>query len=175
MESPKSVKQIKSVKLKNKANLYKAGKVKSPKNIEKTKEIEEGDEPEDDIELESIEETEFTERILTEYKSPFEYHIFDPKEYKYDSHKEITIVKPENRITSEIMSKYEYTEVISHRARQIENGGTMFCELTEATDDPIRMAELEVEQKRCPLSILRMYNLNWGEIWCVNEMGVPDL
>lgn len=131
--------------------------------------------PDNDEEVyeEPLEVIKFTEQILSEYKSPFEYHIFDPKEYKYETHKDIIIVKPEHRITSEIMTKYEYTEVISVRAKQIENNGTIFCDIEPNIDDPIKFAEMEVIQKKCPLNILRMYNLNYGELWSVNEMEMP--
>lgn len=124
----------------------------------------------DNVNIEEDDADEFTEQILDTYKSPYEYFIFDPKRYKYESHKEINIVPMKNRITSEIMSLYEYTEVVSHRAKQIENGGIVFVDIKNETD-PIKIAELEIKNKKCPLSILRMYNSNYGEIWAVNELG----
>lgn len=149
----------------------------SKKPVKKVEEVEIVDHPDanEDLEQDDVEDTFFAEQILTEYKLPYEYHIFDPREYKYELHKEIVIVDPDQRITSEIMTAYEYTEIVSNRAKQIENGGPMFCDDPDGKcdGDPIKFAELEIDQKKCPLNILRMYNLNYGEIWQVNHMSLP--
>jgi DNA-directed RNA polymerase subunit K/omega len=99
-------------------------------------------------------------------------HIFNPERYENNIHKEIIIVHPDNRKTSEIMSKFEYTEVISHRAKHIELGGPIFVDI-KSESDIIKIAEMEIRQHKCPLAIRRMYNMTLGEIWDVNEMIPP--
>ncbi len=93
-------------------------------------------------------------------------------EYKPLLRTEIVYRKPEDRITSEVMSKFEYCEVISIRARQIEIGGSPFTTIGELTD-PIAIAKKEIADKKCPLSIVRMITDKIAEKWHVNELGIP--
>ncbi len=89
-----------------------------------------------------------------------------------DLHKEDKVVPPEERITSEIMTHAEYTRVVGERAKQIENGSTIFIVLKN-DHDPIRIAEKEIKQKKCPLKITRYLTQNIKEEWNVNEMVIP--
>ncbi len=89
-----------------------------------------------------------------------------------DLHKEDVVISKDKRITSEIMTHAEYTRVISERAKQIENGSPIFIKLT-TEHDPVKIAEKEVEQKKCPLSVVRYITKNIKEEWEVNEMVVP--
>jgi DNA-directed RNA polymerase I, II, and III subunit RPABC2 len=93
-------------------------------------------------------------------------------EYKPVLRTEIIYRKPEDRITSEVMSKFEYCEVISIRARQLEIGGSPFTTIGELTD-PIAIAKKEIADKKCPLSIVRMITDKIAEKWHVNELGIP--
>lgn len=131
-----------------------------------------GVDADDGVEIESAS---LEDIIPPNIRTNYDYYIFDPKVYKYNRHKEIVISKPEERVTSEILTDYEYTEIVSIRAKQLEDGGSSFCDDTDdeiTITDPIKLAELEISQKKCPLSILRMYNHTHGEIWQVNEMGI---
>ena len=143
------------------------------KNI-KSKKILEENNGEDEYEYDdnSNEEIEFTKEMLKKFQTQIKFHIFDPEKYENESHKEIIIVPPQHRLTSEILTKFEYTEVVSQRAKQIENGSPIFVEIGDEMD-PIKIAEMEIKQKKCPLSIRRMQNNTIGEIWQVNEMGLP--
>ncbi len=102
------------------------------------------------------------------------YHIEElSTNYKNDDlHKTITIIKPENRITSEIMSHAEYTRIVSERAHQIENGSPIFITLTNEIN-AIKIAEKEIRQKKCPLKIMRKIHNSIAEEWSVNEMVIP--
>jgi DNA-directed RNA polymerase I, II, and III subunit RPABC2 len=93
--------------------------------------------------------------------------------YKPEVRKEIIYVTPENSITSEIMTRYEYTEIISIRAKQIEDGGPCFTSIENLTD-PIDMAEKEMRDRMCPLDITRMLSEYVGELWHANEMGFTE-
>jgi len=93
-------------------------------------------------------------------------------EHQPFNNKLIIYYNPEDRQTSEIMTKYEYTEAVSIRAKQIENGGVCFTNCDDLTD-PIKMAEREIEYKKCPLDLIRMITDNHAERWHVNEMTPP--
>lgn len=86
-----------------------------------------------------------------------------------DIYKNIKIVNPDDRITSDIMTEYEYTEIVSIRAKQIEDGAT--CHADVDYYEPIHMAELEIKQRKCPLAIVRMHNEYIGEIWRASELS----
>lgn len=89
-----------------------------------------------------------------------------------DINKEIIITPPEMRRTSEIMTIAEYTRVISERAKQIDNGSPIFCDIKREFD-PIEIARLEIQQKRCPIKITRHITKFLVEEWDVNSMLVP--
>jgi DNA-directed RNA polymerase I, II, and III subunit RPABC2 len=89
-----------------------------------------------------------------------------------DLHK-IEITTPnDRRITSEIMTLAEYTRVISERAKQIENGSMIFVDL-EGLSNPIKIAEMEILQKKSPIKVIRYITSHIKEIYSVNEMVVP--
>jgi DNA-directed RNA polymerases I, II, and III subunit RPABC2 len=92
-------------------------------------------------------------------------------EYVPEIHKQIIFISPENRKTSEIMTKFEYTDIISQRAKQIEKGSAVFTDVGDLTD-PIQIAEKELRDKRCPLDIVRMITDYTAERWHANEMGI---
>ena len=54
------------------------------------------------------------------------YKIYDPDKYVNATHKQITIISNNARRTSDLITKYEFTEVVSIRAKQIENGSKIF-------------------------------------------------
>lgn len=86
---------------------------------------------------------------------------------------EITIVPPEQRVTSEYMTMYEYAMVIGTRATHISEGSPLYVDaigLSNARDIAIK----EVDEKKCPLSISRKVGRKL-EIWEVNEMTKPLL
>jgi hypothetical protein len=93
-------------------------------------------------------------------------------EYKPALIKEIVFLHPNNRLTSECMTKFEYAEVISIRAKQIENGGICFTDVSNLTD-PREMAIKEITEKQCPITVIRMLTDVIGERWNINEMAIP--
>jgi len=84
------------------------------------------------------------------------------------------IVKSENRITSNMLSIYEFIELISIRASQIENGSHVFTDVT-GYSDPIEMAKKEVIDNRCPLYVKRGIGMNRYELWSPNVMSKPKM
>ena len=93
-------------------------------------------------------------------------------EYRPILHTEIVFKNPKDRITSEVMTRFELCEVISIRAKQLETGRKIFTEVGNITD-PIEIAKKEILDKKCPLSIVRMLTDKVAEKWHVNEMAIP--
>lgn len=91
---------------------------------------------------------------------------------KERTHKYYKIVKNAQRKTSDMLSKYEYTEIISIRANHIQKFGKAYIDIGDETD-AIVIAEKELKYKKCPLCITRKINNNMIEIWDVNEMIIP--
>ena len=121
-----------------------------------------------DLETEEL----FNNNTFKNANTNIKFNIFDPDKYVNNIHQEIIIIPNEHRKTSEVITKFEFTDVISNRAKQIENGSKIFVDI-DTEDDPIAMAEMEIKMKQCPLSIRRFISNNIAEIWNVNEMIVP--
>jgi DNA-directed RNA polymerase subunit K/omega len=130
------------------------------------------DEPDDIIDDDVEIDTFFENDMFSNLDINIKYNALNPDSYVHETHKEIIVVSDQDRITSEVITKYEYTEVTSNRAQQIENGSQIFVDINDE-DDPIKIAELEVRLKRCPLSIRRFISSNICEIWAVNDMIIP--
>jgi DNA-directed RNA polymerase subunit K/omega len=84
------------------------------------------------------------------------------------------IVKEEDRITSDALSKYEMVELISIRATQISKGDVPFTDI-ENLRDPILMAKKELYDNRSPLMVKRHIGNNIYEYWNPNEMSKPKI
>jgi len=129
-------------------------------------EIDYGINSDEEITEEIIEES---EDITLETKQTI---VKEKYEYKPVIRRELIILDANNRMTSEIMSKFEYTNVIATRAKQLEKNPMVFTDINNITDYK-EMAEKEVRDKKCPLDIIRHISDNVIERWHVNEMGVP--
>lgn len=145
--------------------------VKKPVVNEKTESIiyEESD---DGIEVTPEEDDFFDDTRFGEFNTNIKFHVFDPEKYKTEIHKEVIIVPNAYRKTSDIISKYEFTDVTSNRAKQIEDGSKIFIDIKDESN-PIKMAEMEIRMKKCPLSVMRYISSNIAEIWQVNELIIP--
>ena len=89
----------------------------------------------------------------------------------FDGHtiKKIIVVKPENRITSNILQMNEITRIISIRAKEIDKGAPVFTDV-EGLSDPIHKAAKELFDGRCPLVVRRRRgNTNLYEDWNIVE------
>ena len=163
--SSSSSKKVSSKKTQNKKQ------TKKYDEVNKMPELVDEDESEDDMEFDADEEKFFDADNFREYSDKIKFRVFDPEKYENETRKEIIIVPKQYRKTSEKITKFEFTSIVSNRAKQIENGSIVFADIGGETD-PIVMAEIEVRKKKCPLSIRRMLNYNIAEIWDVNEMTV---
>lgn len=148
-------------------------KKSSPKPVSKKDDMElYEDIQDDDVYIDADVDEFFDEKNFKDFNSKIKFHVFDPDTYENEIHKNIIIVPSEYRITSEVITKFEFTSVTSNRGKQIENGSKVFVDIGDETD-PIVMAELEIKMKQCPLSIRRLISTNIAEIWEVNEMMIP--
>lgn len=129
-------------------------------------------EVDDGIEFDADEDEFFDEKNFKDFNTKIKFHVFDPDKYENEIHKEIIIVPNIYRKTSEVITKFEFTDVISNRAKQIENGSKIFVDIGDV-DDPIIMAEMEIKMKQCPLAIRRLISNNIAEVWDVNDMIIP--
>ena len=130
---------------------------------ESNDELEENDQELDDTPEESLDGTKSIPEVTNTLKERYE--------YKPIITSEIVFVTPENRITSEIMTKFEMCAIISERAKQIENGGSVYTDVT-GLSDPLEMATKELKDKKCPLDIIRPITEIIHERWHANELAV---
>ena len=83
------------------------------------------------------------------------------------------IITGDDRITSNILSRFERTKVIGERATQIENGASIYTGIIGLTEST-KMAELELNNNKCPYIIKRFIGTRDGipvyEKWSVNEL-----
>ncbi len=98
-------------------------------------------------------------------------HSFIDHELDNDS-KIQYIIKSDNKITSNILTIYEVTELIGIRATQISNGAPVFTDVSDI-NDPIEMAKLELKNNKCPLYVKRYLGLDKYELWDPNIMVKP--
>lgn len=165
--------KTKSKKLSKKSTKNTKSKKSSKKNddLKQTIVYDDDIDDDDDIDFNVEEETFFDSQNFKDFNEKIKFHVFDPEQYENEIRKEIIIVPNQYRKTSEVISKCEFTDVVSNRAKQIEDGSPIFVDIGDE-DDPIVMAEMETRMKKCPLSVLRMISNNIAEIWAVNDMIV---
>lgn len=87
---------------------------------------------------------------------------------------EIRIIAPENRITSEYMTIYEYSMIVGTRATHIANGSVLYTD-PQGLYDPRDIAKKEISENLCPLLVTRKISPSAVEVWEVNEMIKPQL
>lgn len=133
------------------------------------------DENEDDVYEELVgsdyEEEDSDEEMPEEAKrlskQPVSENLLDSK-----YHRTITVVPSNMRITSDIMTMYEFSEVIGIRTLQIEKGSPVFTDVSEL-HTPYDMAIKELFDRKCPLKIIRKTGRFEQEEYRCNEMGFP--
>jgi DNA-directed RNA polymerase subunit K/omega len=114
----------------------------------------------------------FTNATFRQLSSTLKLHVSNPAEIHTEIDRKIYIIPANKRRTSEIMSEFEYTRVVSERAQHIQNGAQIFVDVDPLMNE-IEIAKLEIKMRCCPLAIRRMHNERVGEEWSVNEMEIP--
>ena len=141
--------------------------------IQDTEEKQEEEEEEntnlsDDDKLEDYNEIEEEEEPLEEEEEEEEEEIDDIEFFKEDYDLMIKEDIPENRVTNNKITIYEKTRIIGTRATQIANGAKPFVKNIKHLSS-IEIAELELENKLCPIKIIRPLPNGHSEEWDVNE------
>ena len=81
------------------------------------------------------------------------------------------------KLTDDFMTKEEYTRLLSIRSAQIKFGATPCVDIGDVID-PISIAQMEIDQKKIPLAIVRKNIPKNGklthELWNPNEMKIRD-
>jgi hypothetical protein len=84
---------------------------------------------------------------------------------------EITIVKDEHRVTSQVLSPFEQTKILSIRINQLAAEGIAMCDITDLSD-PARIAKRELMMRKTPI-MLRRYvgyiNTDAGKRHCYED------
>ena len=117
----------------------------------------------------------FNTECFRQISSKIKVHVFNPKEIITETEKNIYIIPANKRKTSQVITDFEYTRILSERAQEIQNGSPIFVNIGDKYMDEIEIAKLEIRLKKCPLMIKRMYNETIAELWEVNEMDIPYL
>ena len=84
----------------------------------------------------------------------------------------IKIVPDNERITSDIMTMFEFSEVIGIRTLQIEKGSSVFTDIGDL-NIPYDIAIKELFDRKSPLKIIRKTGRFEQEEWKCTEMGFP--
>jgi len=126
----------------------------------------------DEVDPEELEQEEYDSEDSGDEEEEYEY---EEKEEEFpEAEATEIIVADEDRVTSDVLSKYEIIELISIRATQISKGNRVFTDVT-GLRDPISMAIKEIFDNQCPLLIKRHIGNNKFEIWNPNEMPKPKI
>ena len=74
--------------------------------------------------------------------------------------------------TTPILSKYEYTNIIGIRAKQLSDGAPPLIELSEEIIDNYIIADIELRQKVLPFIIKRPLGHGGCEYWKVSDLEI---
>lgn len=98
----------------------------------------------------------------------------DVKENLYDTnyYREIKVIPDDMRLTSDIMTMFEFSEIIGIRTLQIEKGSPVFTDVSELHIS-YDMAIKELFDRKSPLKVIRKISKFEQEEWKANEMGFP--
>ncbi len=87
---------------------------------------------------------------------------------------QIIYVNEEDHVTSDSLTKYELAMIVGIRAKQIEDDPLVFTDVGELTDSR-DIAILELQHKKCPLSICRTITTLPNNTIIVEKKNVNDL
>ncbi len=86
--------------------------------------------------------------------------------------RELKSVHPDNFITSDRLTEYEYTQILAIRCDEIQTTGVSFAP-PGMFSTPKEMAEWEILNHQCPLRVRRLISPNCIEIREVRYMQLP--
>lgn len=77
-----------------------------------------------------------------------------------------------NNITSNKMTKYEYTKILGMRAQQITMGSNPLINITRDMKSAVEVAEEELRQRKTPYIVARKINSNKTDFWKIEDMVI---
>ena len=77
-----------------------------------------------------------------------------------------------NNITTNKMTKYEYTKILGMRAQQITMGAEPLIEISDDMKSAIEVAEEELRQRKTPYIVARKINSKKTDFWKVEDMVI---
>ncbi len=86
---------------------------------------------------------------------------------------EVLQVPDDQRVSRNILTKYEIVRIIGTRAKQISDGSKVFVKY-DGNKSAIELAELELKNKMIPLKIKRPLPNGKFEIWKLSELELLD-
>lgn len=91
-----------------------------------------------------------------------------------EDNKDDIYVKDEDRLSNNIMTKYECTRILSFRTKQITLGAKIMLKDVQHLTIP-EIAKLELKNKMTPLKIKRPLPNNKYEIWKISELDISNI
>ena len=77
-----------------------------------------------------------------------------------------------NNITSNKMTKYEYTKILGLRAQQITMGSNPLITITPDMKNAVEVAEQELRQRKTPYIVARKINSKKTDFWKIEDMVI---
>ena len=94
-------------------------------------------------------------------------------EHQVNNDLTVVIIPPNERVTSDLLNKFEVAAVVGARATQIADGDECFVETNE-NDTAINIAKRELDENRCPMCIEREIHRNKNMVY-VERIPVREL
>ena len=82
------------------------------------------------------------------------------------------VVKKEDRISSNIMTKFEFVNLVSTRVRQINEGEKIYTDGYTGKMDAVSIARYEIKHNMIPAIIRRIMPDRRIEIWNLDELVI---
>lgn len=125
-----------------------------------------------DEQMQKLEKS-YKEDILEKYHKE-EFHINHDEMLKLSQLKKDDkgFIKDLLHKTTPILSKYEYTNIIGIRAKQLSDGAPPLIELSEEIIDNYIIADIELRQKVLPFIIKRPLGHGGCEYWKVSDLEI---
>jgi DNA-directed RNA polymerase I, II, and III subunit RPABC2 len=149
--------------------------------VEKKEEVDIGDDDiidPDDIDDDGIVGSDYEEEgpddepILPDEVNGLSQQNINENLYDTNYYREIKVVPDDMRITSDIMTMFEFSEIIGIRTLQIEKGSPVFTDVSDL-HIPYDMAIKELFDRKSPLKVIRKISKFEQEEWKANDMGFP--
>ena len=152
------------------------------KKIENMKEIniyDTEEELDEDMNEESDDDKDYFQKFDDEIRNNYIEKFHTRKEFNNDEVKAMTnIVKDKGIIVDELhktipyLTKYEYTNILGIRAKQINEGSQPFVTVDKEIIDGYLIAQLEIKQKKLPFIIKRPLPNGGIEFWKLKDLEI---